>query len=48
MKVSVPLERGNRRGGVKTIEGREDLEKNINSILCLFAYLLYFCQKQKN
>ena len=28
MKVSVPRERGKRRGGVKTIEGRVELEKN--------------------
>ena len=40
MKVSVPLERGNRMGGVKTIEGREDLEK---ISIVFFVYLLIYC-----
>lgn len=45
MKVSVPLERGNRRGGGKTIEGREDLEK---ISIVFFVYLLIYCIFAKN
>ena len=46
MKVSVPRERGNRRGGgVKTIEGREDLEK---ISIVFFVYLLIYCIFAKN
>ena len=45
MKVSVPLERGNLRGGVKTIEGREDLEK---ISIVFFVYLLIYCIFAKN
>jgi len=45
MKVSVPLERGNRGGGVKTIEGREDLEK---ISIVFFVYLLIYCIFAKN